>query len=183
MKDKHKAWANLGRKPKPAPKTIIRFLDLPGIRELEDKCLLGDFDRGRPDGPFEEKLREVSMKLFGITKAETEFDFPHGYFDLDDEDPEKWAISEQYWAHEDRFTVCRLPYEDKLETLKALGWDFTDGRGDLLRVTDFFVRQAEAASKGIAGHMPDMSSVRVESWAAAMMRDAEQFRRSARQRS
>ncbi len=83
MKDKHKAWANLGRKPKPAPTPIIRLLDLPGIRELEDKCLIGGFDRGgRPDGPFDEKLHAVSMKLFGITASDTKFELPYGYFDL-----------------------------------------------------------------------------------------------------
>ena len=186
MKDKHRPWEKLGRAVPPkaiAAKPIIRILDLAGFQSLEDKRILTQPPKGPLTPEFENLVDELSNKTFVIARDDTKYELPYEYWDLDDEDPEKWAMSEAYHAHESKFVREDLSYDERAAHLKKLGRDFTNESGNLLQITDLFCRQAEAVSLGIAGRMPDTSSLGLDSWTARIERDARRFKQSTQKKS
>jgi hypothetical protein len=142
-------------------KAPIRVLDLPGIRQLEDRLLLEmwhDLDVDR-----------VCHDLFGIT--------PSGLFEMPDDFSElsiceRNRIGEAYEEYEKSFeTGGGLTDDEEVKLLRSWGLDFTDDRGQPLRCTKLLSRVAEAAAKGIKGKMPDHTA----QWESALTRDREAF--------
>lgn len=81
-------------------------------------------------------------------------------------------IEDRHYDHEDQYDTAEATDDEAVERLLALGLDFRDGKGQPLRCTKLFCRQAEAAAKGIMGRMPDCAAAGLESWAKALERDA-----------
>ena len=162
MKEKHREWAKLSatRKSRPVESTrkTVRFRDLPGVDGLENACFLLMDRRGNLPPEIEERARDLSLQVFGITEAETKYVWPDEYFDHHPDSYEAYPFIVQAEAHERRFEAMKLPDDEKVKYLKNLGWDFGDERGEPLRSIRLFVRQAEAVSKGIAGQWPDLEA-------------------------
>jgi hypothetical protein len=144
--------------------SLIRLIDLPGMRELEAKALMkprmADPD-ARPEFP---ELDEVSLALFGITADQAE----------DVARPEGW----------DR--IERKPVKDQLAALEAAGWDVTDDKRRPLRLLEHFSEQLWLAIRGVAGTLPS-APVRAskeedesKGWGASLAADARSFRKDRR---
>ena len=138
--------------------------DLPAVSELERVLLLYSDDLPR----VEQQVSDVSLKLFGITNADTIF------YDDDAEAPEGSAARDRFeerWdQHEERFDSPAMTDDEAMDLLQALGLDFSDDRGQPLRCTKYLMRLAEAAAKGIAGKMPDRGEISVERFDDRMKR-------------
>jgi hypothetical protein len=83
-------------------------------------------------------------------------------------------IEDRYCDHEDQFETAEATDEEAVAALLVLGFDFRDGRGQPLRCTMLYCRQAEAAAKGIKGKMPDRAATGLESWEKKLERDARE---------
>lgn len=116
---------------------LIRVIDLPGFRHFEDLLLL--HNRGETPPEIDDEEDKLSLQTFGITRRDA--------FNLDGQ-----------------FQTDHLYDDEAVTLLQRLGLDFSDQNGQPLRCTMQFARQAEAASKGIAGRMPDRSSVGLDRW-------------------
>lgn len=142
---------------------MIRLIDLPGVRELENDQVLCNAVRGDQE-EIDTKAHAVSRALFGISQHGAAPREP----DVNEEDdPEAWA---RYDADVERFeAVDDLSYEQ-------MGWDVNDDLGRELLVLRQFSRQIAAAYLGIAGKTPDVQAAGVQTWAAKMEAEASRFR-------
>ncbi|MGB8276842.1 MAG: hypothetical protein WCF20_02745 [Methylovirgula sp.] len=146
----------------------IRMLNVPGFQALEDKLLIYSSLHGEVPPEVEKVACELSIKTFGVTHEDIEFEIPDEYWDYDVSSPECARIEKDYEEYESRFETTDISDEEVAEVLKRLGLDFYDDRGFPLRCTRWFSRQAEAAAKGIKGRMPDQDSADLERWARSM---------------
>ena len=106
-------------KPPDVPKHIIRILDLPGFRALEDKRVVTEPPKGPLTPDFEASIDDLSKATFGITEAQTEFEPPNEYWNLNEDDPAKSAIDDAWNRHERQFGASDLPYDEKSAHLSA----------------------------------------------------------------
>lgn len=142
---------------------LVRMLDLRGFDLLERQLLLYAPRRGEVLSPtLETMISALSVETFGITARGTEFVFPHDYESMHALSPARDRADRAFEAHEDRFETTHATDDETVDILKPLGLDFSDDRGFPLRCTMYFRRQAEAAAKGIAGHMPDVTALSVD---------------------
>lgn len=154
----------------------IRILELPGFREIEDKLLLYSSPRGILSPELEDELNELSEKTFGILQVETLFELPDRYRDLPDPSEERFRIEVACYEFENQFETSDATDDEAVTALLTLGFDFRDDRGLPLRCTKQFMRQAEAAAKGIMGQMPDLGAAEAETWGSALEQDARLHR-------
>lgn len=138
---------------------LRRLIDLPGIRELEDKALMqpryADAD-ARSNYP---EIDEVSRALFGITQDEAD-DAPR---------PEGW----------DR--IERKPARDQVIAFEGEGWDVTDDKRRPLRMFDHFAPQLWLALRGVAGQLPFLAEADPDDAVySSLAADAAKFRRDRR---
>ena len=139
--------------------SLRRLIDLPGIRDLEDKALMrpryADAD-ARTEFP---EIDEVSRALFGITQDEAD----------DAARPEGW----------DR--IDRKPTRDQVIAFEAEGWDVTDDKRRPLRMFDHFAPQLWLALRGVAGQLPFQAEADPdEAVYSSLAADAAKFRRDRR---
>ncbi|RWK73163.1 hypothetical protein [Mesorhizobium sp.] len=81
---------------------------------------------------------------------------------------ERWDIEDAFNKHEDQYETCEATDDEAVTVLAGLGLDFNDGRGQPLRCTKYFCRQAEAAAKGLMGKMPDRAAANLAVWGSAL---------------
>ena len=113
---------------------LIRLRNLPGIPQVEAMCRARrPFDPPLVEQTFD-RLDEVSVSLFGITR-----------FDTSCEDEEDWEwegenplTREEYLA---RFKATEVDWEQAAPYWEALGWDLTDENGKPLACAWCFERQ------------------------------------------
>lgn len=176
MKKRHEQWLKLtSSSPHAAVLNVqppIRVIDLPGFQEMEDKLLIYAPVRGTVTPELDWFINSLSEKTFGITENDT-FEDPEGYDDLPSWSEERQAINERYYEHEERFETSDASDEEAVTILLEYGLDFRDARGNPLRCTKLFARQAEAAAKSIMGKMPHRAAAGLESWAKALGRDVK----------
>ena len=139
--------------------SLRRLIDLPGIRDLEDKALMrpryADAD-ARTEFP---EIDEVSRALFGITQDEAD----------DAARPEGW----------DR--IDRKPTRDQVIAFEAEGWDVTDDKRRPLRMLDHFAPQLWLALRGVAGQLPFQAEADPdEAVYSSLAADAAKLRRDRR---
>ncbi|MFI5411308.1 hypothetical protein [Kaistia sp. UC242_56] len=164
----HSAITRAASRPK-----ILRMKDHPRIQLLERKLLLGSHP-GRANPPELDRLiDEVSIELFGITSADTEFKGPADYDELPMQ--RQWAVDHQYDEYETPFDAVDLAPDQIVPALKRHGLDFTSERGQPLLCTKILSRQAIAAAKGIMGRMPDPADFQVKGFENWLQREAEAF--------
>ncbi|TIU48978.1 MAG: hypothetical protein E5W19_15270 [Mesorhizobium sp.] len=178
MKKRHEEWYKLTGETKPvAANTLappMRILALPGFQEMEDKLWLYTPTHGVFTPEMDTLINDLSMKTFGIVADDTLFSLPEGYSQLPVWSDERMEIEDRYDDHEDQFDTADATDDEAVDSLLVLGLDFRDGKGQPLRCTKLFCRQAEAAAKGIMGKMPDRAAAGLESWANKLERDARE---------
>ncbi|HVI27592.1 hypothetical protein [Hansschlegelia sp.] len=178
MKKRYEEWGKLSATYKPKPRPMIRMIDLPAVRKLEDAVLLG-----RAQGSWaEEHADTASKELFGNTLADTQFRFPDCYFDDDAGDGLIIETNGRYDKHEAKFATTGKSDADMCAVLKELGLDFTGMDGRPLHCTPLLARQAEAAARRIAGKLPDVEDLSVRQWAANLEEAARAFQQKKRGR-
>lgn len=152
---------------------MLRLIEIPAIRTLEDKLLLGTTLHGPLPHTLDEPIRETSLAVFGIVENDTYFMLPANFNSLPENSPERGKVEESYWDFEERFELDEDFTDDEMvETLLRLGVDMRDERGLPLRCTKLLYRQAEAAAKGIAGRLPDQIELRFNKWEKGLMNAA-----------
>ena len=112
--------------------TLKRLIDLPGVRDLEQKALMkprmGDVD-ARPEFP---EIDEVVLATFGLTADEAD----------DVERPADW----------DR--IERKSEREQAAAFEVEGWDVTDDKRRPLRTLVHFSGPLWLAIRGVAGALP-----------------------------
>ena len=155
------------------------MVDVASIRALENKLLLYSDHRGDPSPECEVWCDDLCKQTFGITSAETEFQWPIDFDVMEKEGrPECWDFYRAYHAHEARFDTSELDAPGRVELLTKLGLDFTDDNGQPLRCLARFFRAAEAAAKrmnGFSTSLPTLEQISVSSFGDAMAADAQAF--------
>lgn len=140
--------------PDPAP--LRRLIDLPGLKELEQKALMqpryADAD-ARAQFP---EIDDCSRAVFGLTQDEAD-DVPR---------PEGWD------------KIDRRPTREQVEAFEAEGWDVTDDKRRPLRVLGHFSAPLWLAVRGVAGTLPfQPESTEPEAWMSKLEAEAKRFRK------
>jgi hypothetical protein len=139
-------------------KTLIRLIDLPGVRELEAKALMSPRMADADARDHFPELNEVSTALFGLTADEAD----------EAGRPEGW----------DR--IERKPLREQIAAFEAAGWDVTDDKLRPLRLVEHFNLQLWLALRGVAGHLPHIAEPEDDHGHAALAAEAARFRRDRR---
>lgn len=142
--------------------TTIRYVlrDLPGVSEVEELLKKIEAHPNPAWAPENDNLPKisdrVSQRLFGITQDETWLDDA----DISEDD---WGDAWEAW--ESNFRFAQEYFDDggddaaqdakELEISALMGWDVTDGTGNILNSLGQFQRQIICASKGMRGRLPD----------------------------
>lgn len=140
----------------------IRYVlrNLPGIGDVESLLKKIQAHPNPAWAPENDQLpgllNRISLRLFGITADDTEFD----YTGLP---PEEWHEAIDAW--EENFLFAEYYFDDlgddaeqdatALAIWETLGWDVTDGLGKVLGYLTHFDRQIICASKGLKGRLPN----------------------------
>lgn len=177
MKKRHEEWYKLRgeTKPKPASSELppIRVLDLPGFQGIEDKLCIFTPTRGALSPEIDAMIDDLSTATFGITAKDTLFELPAIYNRLPEWSDERIEIEDRYYDHESQYETAEATDDEAVAILLLRGFDFRDARGQPLRCTLHFSRQAEAAAKGIMGKMPDRAAAGLESWTKKLEQEAK----------
>ena len=153
--------------------SVIRLIEIPAIRALEDKLLLVTSPRGQLPHTLDGPIHETSVSVFGVTEHDTYFRFPANIDSIDEDSAEWEKIYEASLSHESRFELDKNYTDDEIvEALLKMGVDLRDERGFPLRCTKLLCRQAEAAAKGIAGRLPDRAELKLSQWEKGLAREA-----------
>ena len=141
--------------------TLKRLIDLPGVRDLEQKALMkprmGDID-ARPEFP---EIDEVIAANFGLTADQAD----------DVERPAGW----------DRIDL--KSERDQAVAFEAEGWDVTDDKRRPLRTLIHFSSPMWLAVRGVAGSVPfipDEEGKEEKSMMSSLAADAARFRKDRR---
>jgi hypothetical protein len=137
---------------------LKRLIDLPGVRDLEQKALMkprmGDVDAG-PEFP---EIDEVVRATFGLTAGEAD----------DIARPAGW----------DR--IERRSEREQAAAFEAEGWDVTDDKRRPLRTLVHFSTPMWLAIRGVAGSVPfvpEDEGKAERSMMSSLAADAMRFRR------
>lgn len=139
---------------------MIRFIDLPGMRDLENAAVLHTRLRGDDRAFVEQRVEPAMRKLFAI-EGEIEPDAP-------DDD-----AGENAWRRYDR------EYE-RFANADLSDWDFTDDHGRELLIRDHVRDACMLVVSGVKGRMPDMEAARADAWGAGLEAEAQKFQRERR---
>jgi hypothetical protein len=180
MKKRYEDWLKLTGKANPKSPTsnvkgIYRVRDLPGFRELEDRLLIYGPAHGAMPPDLENAINVLSERTFGVLHDETLFTLPAGYDDLPEWSEKRWQIDDAWESHERQFDTAEATDDEAVAILAKLGLDFMDERGQPLRCTKLMCRQAEAAAKGIMGHLPDRAEADLSRFESSLEQAARQF--------
>jgi hypothetical protein len=180
--DRNRQWAKLSSRPYSKPLVRpLRMRDIPGILDVEDKILLYSNTRGEPDFATRDQVAALCKQVFGIDQKETEFQFPPGFFELEETDPESWKVWNQYHEHEAPFETSKLNPQEQVIRLRELGLDFSAENGQPLRCLPYFARAAEAAAKRMKSYntkLPTQDEVSVSAFENKLAAEAEAFLKS-----
>jgi hypothetical protein len=165
---------------------IIKLRDLPGVAAIErDLNNTNAWAKEKDDLPA--RINAVSLSLFGITEADTDFDgFPENEFT-----DEEWEEAEKRAAEWNlNFDFMDFDYADVEPVWLAAGWDVTDGNGNELISVGKFGCQIIAVLKNLIPHaklypggngpthrhLSDTdAATEAEDWGEALARDAQKF--------
>lgn len=159
--------------------TQITFREIPLLMDIEQWIARERGIMWRPE--FEQRVEQVSVALFGITRAAAKPPEPR---------PADFGTWEAFLGAQYAWEQARLPFlipadapeeYDEVDFLEDLGIDLWDGEGNLLRCAEWFVEQAIAAVKQIDGAQftPDgsgsVAAPDAEKWGAALEQSAREF--------
>jgi hypothetical protein len=161
---------------------IRHFKKMPGIPALEDRLMMDTHAGDKDLHGFKRLCNETLFDLFGITHAETLFQYPASYLNKTMSADDREDIEDAAREHEENFVTEAMFDEDRAEYLKNFGWDLYGNNGQPLLITRHVCRVIEAVAKGIAGIAPEADVVDTKRWAEDMQRQADQFKRKRKQR-
>jgi len=141
-----------------AKSDLMRLIDLPGVRALEDKALMNS---RYADADARDHFGEIdvcSRAIFGLTADEAD-DVPR---------PEGW----------DR--IERKPVRDQILAFETEGWDVTDDKLRPLRMLEHFNVQLWLALRGVAGTLPHQAEEEPDHGAASLAAEVKRFQRDRR---
>jgi hypothetical protein len=154
---------------------------MPGVRDLEAHLLLDTHGGDKELRAFHVLCGAVLFDLFEIKRADTEYRPPLSYFDGTMTEEAKEEEDDQFQENESQYFAEKLPWdEQKVEYLKALGWDLTGDNGQPLGITRHVCRVIEAVAKGLAGKAPEADVLDAKRWAEDMEVAAKQFQQKKR---
>jgi hypothetical protein len=140
------------------PASLMRLIDLPGVRALEGKALMNSrYADADARGHFGE-IDDCSRAIFSLTADEAD-DVPR---------PEGW----------DR--IERKPVRDQIIAFEAEGWDVTDDKLRPLRMLEHFNVQLWLALRGVAGTLPMQVEEEPDHGAASLAAEVKRFQRDRR---
>lgn len=154
---------------------LIKFIDLPGIRDIELRCKLAADNRLFADERAQLLLdiERKSLELFGITLEDT------GYFQRTDSE----GLSDEPGEWEDNFEFLQWISEDEPLFWDAFDIDMRDDDGNELQCVDVFGRQLVCALKQLhpkaslafrqTDLTPEQADAAAEAWARALLRRPE----------
>ncbi len=185
--DRNALWMRLGaiavakqRKVQPL-EAPVKMVELPGFREFEDRIVL---HFGHPTSlttPDYFIGDELSRATFGITHYDTLWPY-----DEPDDDTlplaEYGRIIEERQQFEEQFPISTMQVDDAALALTKLGLDWRGDYGQTLHCAKFFIRQAEAALRGIMGTIPTQSAADLHLWEQRLQEDARTFQRNRHRR-
>ena len=142
--------------------TQIRYVlrNLPGIDEVEALLRKIEAHPNPAWAPENDQLpkvvERVSLQLFGITSADTELDYEHL-------PSGEWESENDRWEQNFHFAeyYFEVPGDDSEQDAvergiwESLGWDVTNGSGEMLDCLYHFQRQIICAAKGLKGRLPN----------------------------
>jgi hypothetical protein len=140
------------------PTPLIRLIDQPGVRELEDKALMNPRYADDDARDHFSEIDDCSRAIFGVTADEAD-DAPR---------PKGW----------DR--IERKPARDQVGAFEALGWDVTDDKRRPLRTLEHFKVQLWLALRGVTGSLPTQIEEEPDHGAAALAAEVKRFQRERR---
>ena len=141
-----------------AKSTLMRLIDLPGVRALEDKALMNSRYADADARDHFGEIEECSRAIFGLTADEAD----------DVARPEGW----------DR--IERKPIRDQIRAFEAEGWDVTDDKLRPLRMLEHFNVQLWLALRGVAGTLPHQAEEEPDHGAASLAAEVKRFQRDRR---
>lgn len=131
---------------------LIRLRDLPYIQRANEICLNPRNFEYPSDRHYEQQFDLISVRLFGITRADTLYDNVWEEIEddavCDGQDSEAGPSREEW---ERNFSNVMTPYGQALPFWTAIGWDVSDGRGNELTCLHYFGCQIIA----VAGELVD----------------------------
>ena len=141
-----------------AKSTLMRLIDLPGVRALEDKALMNSRYADADARDHFGEIDTCSRAIFGLTADEAD----------DVARPEGW----------DR--IERKPIRDQIRAFEAEGWDVTDDKLRPLRMLEHFNVQLWLALRGVAGTLPHQAEEEPDHGAASLAAEVKRFQRDRR---
>jgi hypothetical protein len=141
----------------PAPQSLRRLIDLPGVADLEFKSVMkpgAQEPENRADFP---EIDACSMEIFGLT-ADEALAVPR---------PEGWDHIED------------KPVSVQVAAFEREGWDVTDNKRRPLRMFHQLNQQLWLAIRGVAGTLPFHAGDddNLSPLASSLAREAARFRR------
>ncbi len=144
--------------------------------ERSRKLLLYTGRRTALNPELDDALNGVSRRLFGLVRAETEYDPPPYYWDLGGDDPERWRIDGLIDEFERQLKAAHLPEPEALQHLQALGVSFHGPMGEALHGLRHFDRQAELAALGLKGSLPEPVEVNHDALSTKLEDEARRWK-------
>lgn len=108
---------------------MIRLLELPGVAEVENRCVLNDLTGTRLDHDLNRMIASVTQDIFGIDGS------PEAYFE---------------WAYDDEDDFDGEEISD-IEHWRRAGWDISKASGEMMRSFSFFEAAMVCVTEGYAG--------------------------------
>lgn len=167
-----------------------RLIELDGVPEVEQAMCLPNAAWAPENDNLDARVEALSIRHFGRTAAQTEFEHPERFWDLyDDDDPyedegEPALSEDRRYVHDQltaahewdlHFDALELPFEQQAPLWQALGWDVTGDDGKPLRCLNSFNRQLLAHIKGLPLLGEDLPDTAAESWGSRLADEARRF--------
>lgn len=177
MNDKFGPWLNptANKVMPPLISKAIVIRELPGFTKIEDDLLFDRLLHPETADKTKFEISKLSKKTFGIDEIDTILCIPESYWLQDEDSPERISFDMQWERWEEKFETSEFGDERDVELLLKLNIDFRDERGYPMRLTKYFNRQAEAATKGLKRKLPNIEEIDADKWENQMKRAAENF--------
>lgn len=153
--------------------SVLQVRKLEGIADLEGKLILSPPRNGEVTPDLEDMVDQLSIKHFGITNKDTQYEYPDGFENMVEGTAAWSSVQSHADDHEEMFSTRLMTDDETVLALLVWGIDFRDDRGDPLRCTKLLCRQVEAAALKIMGHLPSSDEVALKSLERRLEKDAQ----------
>lgn len=150
-----------------------RLRDHPLIADIERQAVLEPALAARSAEWRDDRIDDVSRKVFGILITEVGPTLPADLDELTEDELLAWRTS--YEAAAKHYSLAAANAQEQVSGFAALGWDVTDEYGRPLRTLGHFCFQLQAAIRGEFGAKLPVA-VDAETWGGNMAKDALSFR-------